>query len=66
VRSARINRQFRLVPRGYPAGVHEQGIVKQRIGRADGEQGGAQPLQVRIEGGDIGRSAIRDGRQEAL
>ena len=49
-RSARIDRQFRLVPRGYPAGMHEQGVVKQRIGRADGEQGWAQPLQVRIEG----------------
>jgi hypothetical protein len=51
VRAARIDRQFCLVPRGYPAGMHEQCVVEQRIGRANGEQGWAQPLQVRIEGG---------------
>jgi hypothetical protein len=48
VRSALIGCQLRLVPCGYPAGMHGQRIVKQRIGRADGKQGRAQHLQVGI------------------
>jgi hypothetical protein len=41
-------------------------MYRQRIGRADREQGRAQPLQVRIEWGDVGHPAIRDGRQERV
>src|ERR1700761_8517901 len=49
MRAARINREFRLVARRHPPGVHEQRVVEQRILGPDAEQRRTQTFQVSIE-----------------